>query len=160
MAMRMTIFGVGPLVVSSGVVAVLAAWWVTQRYGGALVIDVVPYWALLAVGIILLTLGGDIIIVSAVTITRGFYGGRLVTTGPYAWSRNPIYAAYIFFVVPGIALLCKAWLILVASLVMYGVFKLAIRKETVFLRQKFGDDFTRYESSVSELLFRPPRSPK
>jgi protein-S-isoprenylcysteine O-methyltransferase Ste14 len=158
MAMRMTIFGVGPLVVSSGIVTILAAWWATYRYGGIFVVNFVPYWVLTAIGIALVGTGAGVIAISAVTIYRGFYGGRLVTTGPYAWSRNPIYAAYILLIVPGIALLCKAWLILAASGVMYCVFKLAIGRETAFLREKFGNDFTRYQSSVNELLFCPPRN--
>jgi protein-S-isoprenylcysteine O-methyltransferase Ste14 len=160
MAMKMTIFGVGPLVVGSGIATIIAACWTTYHYRGPLVIGFVPCWMLLAAGAALLAVGGGIIAVSAVTIVRGFYGGRLVTTGPYAWSRNPIYAAYILMVVPGIALLCKAWLVLAASLVMYGIFKLAIGKETAFLRERFGDDFARYQSSVNELLFWPPRSMK
>lgn len=159
MARKMTIFGVGPLVFGSGVVTALAAWWVTYHYRGPFIIDLVPHWCLLVAGVALLVVGGYIIAVSAATVTRGFAGGRLVTTGPYAWSRNPLYATYILLVVPGIALLCKAWLILAASLVMYGVFKLTIGKETAFLREKFGDDFNRYESSVNELLFWPPKKP-
>jgi protein-S-isoprenylcysteine O-methyltransferase Ste14 len=154
----MTIFGVGPLVVTSGIISIVAASMVTYHYRSVFIVDCLPYWLLLTAGIPMLILGIAIIAISAMTIFRGFYSGRLVTTGPYAWSRNPIYAAYILFVVPGIALLCKSWLILAASLVMYLVFKLAIGKETLFLREKFGSDFARYQSSTNELLFRPPRN--
>jgi protein-S-isoprenylcysteine O-methyltransferase Ste14 len=159
MAAKMTIFGVGPRIVASGVATFVVAVMVTRHYHGALVIDFVPYPLLAAAGILLLAIAVAVKIMAGITVFRAFTTGKLATTGPYAWSRNPIYATYILLTVPAIALLFNAWLILAASAVMYLVFKLTIRKETAFLREKFGDDFTRHEASTNELLFRPPRKP-
>jgi len=160
MAQKMTIFGVGPLVAGSGIVTLIGAGLLTSRYPQYCLIPVVPYALLVALGIAMIIIGITIKYISVVTVYRAFSTGQLATTGPYAWSSNPIYAAYIFFTFPGIAFLFGSWPMLAASLVTYAVFNLVIGKETAFLRDKFGSDFARYQSTTNELLFRPPQKSK
>jgi protein-S-isoprenylcysteine O-methyltransferase Ste14 len=160
MIKRMTIFGIGPFVVVSGIITDIVAGAVAYMYPGQFLIPAGKHHVTILLGIALLIVGIAVVVASARRVLKAFNEGRLATTGTYAWSRNPIYAAYILLVMPAIALMCRAWLMLAASFVMYAVFKFTVRKETAFLREKFGEDFARYESSVSELLFCPPRNPK
>ncbi|NCA75106.1 MAG: hypothetical protein EOM90_02115 [Alphaproteobacteria bacterium] len=46
-----------------------------------------------------------------------------MTTGPYHYCRNPLYATIILLVIPGLALVVNSWLVLTASLVGYIAFK-------------------------------------
>ena len=72
----------------------------------------------------------------------------IITTGIYAWSRNPIYLAFnlcpiglgIFFDNP--------WMLgnfLPAAISLYFI---AIKKEEKYLEEKFGDDYLDYKKKV------------
>jgi len=76
----------------------------------------------------------------------------LVTSGPYRWTRNPIYlgltSAYM-----GVALLADSlWVLglLAPTLVIvhYGV----VLREEEYLRAKFGQPYQRYQASVKRWL--------
>lgn len=72
----------------------------------------------------------------------------LVTTGPYRFSRNPIYLSVVMFYV-GIALLfaaCWALVLLVPALVIlhYAV----IRREEAYLDRRFGETYRQYRARV------------
>ena len=76
----------------------------------------------------------------------------IVSTGPYGATRNPMYVAMVLLY-SGIALATKsAWpmLFLPAPLIFmhYGV----ILREERYLRQKFGDEYSRYRSRVRRWL--------
>lgn len=76
----------------------------------------------------------------------------LVTRGPFAWSRNPIYVGD-WLIYAGVMLwLGTAWPVLFAPLVWaiirYGV----IRHEEAHLAALFGDDYTAYRARVRRWL--------
>jgi len=73
---------------------------------------------------------------------------RIVQTGPYRFSRNPIYLAFTTLHL-GIALwVNSAWLLgtllLTLVLVSYGV----IAREERYLERKFGEEYVRYKAAV------------
>ncbi len=76
----------------------------------------------------------------------------IVTTGPYSYSRNPIYVAMVTLLV-GIALLANSlWFLglaaLDACLLWWGV----IAREEAYLERKFGASYKEYMSSVRRWL--------
>lgn len=81
-----------------------------------------------------------------------FKTGKVVTRDTYAYCRNPIYATWIVFLLPAAALLADSWLLAALDLVLYGVFKALIPREYAECREAFGEDYVRYESSVSEIV--------
>jgi protein-S-isoprenylcysteine O-methyltransferase Ste14 len=93
---------------------------------------------------------------TAVYFLRRFFSGELITGGPFAWSRNPIYASVIVFVVPGLALVWDAWPLLVADVALYLVFRRFIGREYAALARAFGSEYRRYEARVPELFPLPP----
>ena len=73
---------------------------------------------------------------------------RIVQTGPYRFSRNPIYLAFTWLHL-GIGLwVNSAWLLgmllLTLVLMSYGV----IAREERYLERKFGDEYVRYKTAV------------
>jgi protein-S-isoprenylcysteine O-methyltransferase Ste14 len=72
----------------------------------------------------------------------------LVTTGPYRFSRNPIYLSVVTLYV-GIALLFAAsWalVLLVPALVILHYF--VIRREEAYLDRRFGETYRQYRARV------------
>lgn len=82
---------------------------------------------------------------------------RLVRTGPYAWTRNPLYLANLMLVLGGlIALGCWEWLATLGPLIAWA-YTLIIRIEERALLAAFGDDYRDYCQRVPRLWPRRPR---
>lgn len=92
------------------------------------------------------------LIISAHAFTVGFNKGELVTTGIFSVVRNPIYAAWILFILPGIMIFFQSWLMLATSLVTYIIFKAFIKEEEQYLEKTFGQAYLDYKSKVNGLF--------
>lgn len=87
---------------------------------------------------------------------RRFFAGGLLTGGPFAWCRNPIYASFIVFLLPAAALLADAWPLLAADAVLYAIFRALIGREDRMLAERFGGEYQAYRRRVGEVLPLPP----
>jgi protein-S-isoprenylcysteine O-methyltransferase Ste14 len=81
---------------------------------------------------------------------------ELAVSGPYAWTRNPLYLGSAFlaagFIVAG-----RSWIAGILVGVYFGVFYYAVmRNEERDLRARFGDAFDDYSSRVPLFLPRIP----
>ena len=81
-----------------------------------------------------------------------FKKGLLVTRGTFSLCRNPLYASFIIFIIPGLALVFNSGMILSIALVLYLNFKLSIHGETKMLQQNFGAAYENYCKSVNEIV--------
>jgi len=116
-----------------------------------------PGWLRLALGAVLLGLGLAFWAWSAVYFTRRFFAGGLLTRGPFAWCRNPIYASFIVFLLPSAALLADAWPLLAADVALYAIFRGFIGEEDRMLAERFGAEYQAYRRRVGEVVPLPPR---
>jgi protein-S-isoprenylcysteine O-methyltransferase Ste14 len=93
-------------------------------------------------------------------LRTGLRGGRLVTRGPYSLVRHPLYAASILFVLPGVALLSRSWLLLPMPAVAYIGARIFISAEERELHHRFGEAFEEYRKRTNALVPRmwPGRS--
>lgn len=107
------------------------------------------------IGGILAAAGLDMLGHSVVGLKDGILKQKLVTTGVYALSRNPLYASWIFLIVPGLAFVFRSWLLLAGSVVVYINFKLLIEEEYKVLKSNFGKRFEQYRAKVNELVPLP-----
>ena len=88
------------------------------------------------------------------TRSRTIKAPSLVTTGPYACVRNPIYLAN-FLIGLGLIVLAEALLSIPFYLVLFGLpYRKIVDQEENFLRNKFGDEFNRYCKAVPRWLPR------
>jgi len=76
----------------------------------------------------------------------------IVDTGPYRFTRNPIYLG-MFLGLIGLAIAFEnLWLLLMlvpfALVIRYGV----VAREEAYLERRFGDDYRRYRASVRRWL--------
>jgi protein-S-isoprenylcysteine O-methyltransferase Ste14 len=77
---------------------------------------------------------------------------RLVTHGPYRFTRNPMYTGLTLAYLGGSALLDSAWPIVVLPIVLVVLFKTVISREEMYLSDAFGAEYTEYVASVRRWL--------
>jgi protein-S-isoprenylcysteine O-methyltransferase Ste14 len=83
---------------------------------------------------------------------------KLTTTGPYAYSRNPLYVGSLLIGV-GFAVAARSWWVGIALVVMFiAIYIPVIREEESFLRQKF-PDFEEYARRVPRMFPSFTRAP-
>jgi protein-S-isoprenylcysteine O-methyltransferase Ste14 len=79
---------------------------------------------------------------------------ELATSGPYAYTRNPLYLGTLFLGV-GFTVATGVWWLAVAFTALYiGIYLPVMRVETEDIRRIFGSDFDEYERNVPLLMPR------
>lgn len=106
----------------------------------------------LIIGILLITLGIPIYVISGLTIHKYFNQEKLATSGIYAYFRHPVYGSWIVFIVPGIVFTINSLLGLTIPFFMYSVFKILIVSEDSYLEDRFGEEFYEYKKRVGEIF--------
>ena len=91
----------------------------------------------LVTGILLLVIGVPILVVAARAATFAYHSDKLATTGIFGIVRNPIYSAWIVFIIPGFVLFSHSWPLFLTPVVAYIVFKIRIRREYEYLEKRF-----------------------
>lgn len=72
----------------------------------------------------------------------------LVFSGPYRWTRNPMYLGMLLLYI-GVALLFDiVWALVLTPAVVLLVGRLVIRREERYLEAKFGEDYRVYQRQV------------
>lgn len=72
----------------------------------------------------------------------------LVTTGPFARSRNPIYLADVVAYLGGSLVLASWWPLLLLPLAVVAARRLVIDREEAYLRERFGASYEAYVARV------------
>ena len=121
-----------------------------------------PTVASLAIGIIVTGLGEflrlwGVSIAGSETRTTGAVGGTfLVTTGPFAHVRNPLYLGNLL-IYAGIGVMSYAlfpWFMAIALVYFVVQYSLIVSLEEEHLSTAFGDEYHRYRSSVGRFVPR------
>lgn len=77
---------------------------------------------------------------------------NIITTGIFAYSRNPIYIA-MSLVPMGLGFIFSSFWILISLLpALVAVYFVAIKKEEAYLEQKFGEEYLQYQQKVRRWL--------
>ncbi|RLD02043.1 MAG: hypothetical protein DRI32_09120 [Chloroflexi bacterium] len=105
-----------------------------------------------ALGYIFLALGILLLIISVRQLLRELEEGVLMTQGVFRYSRNPVYAVWVFLMIPGFSLLTASWIFFFTPFVFYLVFKIYIREEEEFLEGYFGEEYLEYKEKTGQLL--------
>jgi len=114
-----------------------------------------PTWRSLALGAILVISG---ILVRALASGHVRKNEALAISGPYAYTRNPLYLGSLLMGL-GFALAGRSWWVSVVLVVMFfAIYIPVIRDEEAFLRQKF-PEFDEYATRVPRMFPRLTPSP-
>jgi len=152
MGKRMTIWGVGPKFTVFSVLSLVLALVVHYVWYPFFVIPGVPYVVLGAIGLILIAIGVPIWVAASKEVDQAFEADELATQGVYALCRHPIYGSATFFVIPGILLFFRSWVLLALPVAMAILARLLVRQEEAYLQAKFGQAYLDYAGRVN-LLF-------
>lgn len=74
----------------------------------------------------------------------GKRGKVLVREGPYHYIRHPSYAAKIFLLLPGLAILFRTWLPFLTMPLLFLIWQAAVDKEEKELKKNFGKSYDEY----------------
>ena len=109
-----------------------------------------PTWRFLALGAILIVPG---LLIRALASGHVRKNEALATSGPYAYTRNPLYLGSLLIGV-GFSVASRSWWVGVALIVMFfAIYMPVIRDEETFLRQKF-PEFEDYARRVPRMFPR------
>ena len=107
-----------------------------------------PSPALRALSIVVVIPGVAIWIWSVVLILRNVPRGRLITTGPYAWVKHPLYTDVALLVLPWIGFLLNTWLGAALGVILYVGDRMFAPEEEAALRTSFGAQWEAYARGV------------
>jgi protein-S-isoprenylcysteine O-methyltransferase Ste14 len=115
-----------------------------------------PTWQFIALGAIAIIPG---LLIRALASGHVRKNEALATSGPYAYTRNPLYLGSLLMGI-GFAIASRSWWVGLALIVMFfAIYVPVIRDEEMFLRQKF-PEFEDYSRRVPRMFprFMPARS--
>ena len=106
-----------------------------------------PAW-LRGLSIVLLVAGLAIWAWSVILILTNVPRRRLITNGPYAWIKHPLYTAVALLVLPWVGFLLDTWLGVVLGAILYLGSRIFRTAEESALSRAFGDSWREYDRSV------------
>jgi protein-S-isoprenylcysteine O-methyltransferase Ste14 len=120
--------------------------------------------AMLVVGLVLMVVGAVFNVAGRLYLKSNwanqikiYEGHWLVTTGPFAVVRHPLYASLIWMFLGGALIYSNVVALALALGVFVPMMYVRARKEDALLREAFGAKFEAYERSTGMLSPRPPR---
>ena len=145
----MTRWGVGPnFAVPSLAIFILLS--IANSFIPALLLPFNLYRFLISV--VLIACGVAMCISAASQVHRAFNQGKLVTSGLYAYIRNPVYAAWILLIAPGVIVASGLLLLTIMPFAMYAMVRVLIVNEDRYLEQKFGQEYLEYKKNVNSII--------
>jgi protein-S-isoprenylcysteine O-methyltransferase Ste14 len=76
----------------------------------------------------------------------------IVTSGPFRFSRNPMYLQMVVGCAGFAVLLANPWIALLTPVCAWVLWRVAIRPEETYLESKFGDEYRSYKNRVRRWL--------
>jgi protein-S-isoprenylcysteine O-methyltransferase Ste14 len=140
-----------PLIYAAALAAMLVLRWLWPLpiLGGA------AFWpgvALVALGVGILIWGRRTLVAGGTNVDPSLPSTAVITSGPYRFSRNPLYGG-LAVVYLGLTLAFDAWWgIVVLALVLIVMHLGVIQREERYLERKFGDGYRQYRSAVRRYL--------
>jgi protein-S-isoprenylcysteine O-methyltransferase Ste14 len=128
------------------VIVVLLGWLIIS-YGHRYHLVFTLYLPLEIFAIILIACGVLVRVMAAREIRSTYHIERLVTSGIYSRTRNPVYLAF-GLIIAGIAILSFSYLSFVWVFISFLLIFWVARREEKDLEKTFGDSYLKYKSEV------------
>lgn len=144
------LFGIGPMgaVISLFLLAIAAL--VDSMIKLSIVADYQIF--IKTIGIILVILGLGLHFWSFSTLHNWWVNDKLCTRGPFKHFRHPMYAAWITFICPGVALYLNSWCYLFWVLLLHLLWHKLVKKEEKIMIDTFGDIYQNYAKQTGRFF--------
>ncbi len=153
MRSKMTELGVGPRIAVPSFLYLGAAIALHYSLSPLFAFTSGPGLAMKIAGAVLIAFGLVMLLSCGLRVLKAFREQRLVTDGFFAVFPNPMYAAFVLAIIPGLALVLDSWLVLTASAVVYALFRALVPAEDRWLRENFGAEYDAYRQRVLVKVF-------
>lgn len=114
---------------------------------------------LIVFGLVIFIIGGVLAVWAKLTMGKSWHHAiklhskqedKMITTGPFAFSRNPIYLGFLLMAF-GFNFTLRSFFIFLV-LVLFIILRLVIQKEEKILEDHFGKDYLDYKKRVPRFL--------
>jgi protein-S-isoprenylcysteine O-methyltransferase Ste14 len=109
-------------------------------------------WIVVAVGVGLVGWGMFTFVALHTAIIPDRPASRVVTRGPYRFTRNPMYVGLTTVYLGLCAVVNSWWTVILLPVVLALLVRLVIRREEAYLLDAFGADYTAYQARVRRWL--------
>lgn len=86
------------------------------------------------------------------SVVPGEPSTALVATGPYQFTRNPIYIGFALAYFGLAVMLTSMWVLLLLIPVLFILQRGVVEREEIYLERRFGDAYRKYKSRVPRWL--------
>jgi protein-S-isoprenylcysteine O-methyltransferase Ste14 len=86
------------------------------------------------------------------SVVPGEPSTTLLQTGPYRFTRNPIYIAFVLLYFGLAIMLTSAWMLVLLVPVLVVLQRGVVEREEAYLREKFGEAYHKYGARVPRWL--------
>lgn len=150
---HMSYFGIGPIYVTICSVLTVIGIKIAKYY--PLTKGIIQNFNILfkVISVICIAIG-LILWISSVLISKidkNIKENKLVSTGVYAWVRNPIYSAFAF-IFTGVLFWQNNIFLLILPLFFWVIMTILIKKEETILRSTFGQQYINYTKQVNRCI--------
>ena len=73
---------------------------------------------------------------------------KIVVSGTYRYTRNPMYLGMLVFCVGFAVILSEVWVLILTPVCGWLIYLTAIKHEETYLEEKFGDSYRAYQATV------------
>lgn len=136
-----------PFVVAFGLGWLLQRWRPLALFGDAAITEGAG-WTLLLLGLLLMFVGMGTFLRAGTAVIPFRAASRLVTWGPYRFTRNPMYAGFTIAYLGGVLLMNSVWPLLFLPLAIIVLSRLVIEREERHLLALFGEEYAAYRRQV------------
>ena len=136
------IFGIGPMgaIISFFLLAIVV--WVDSVIKFPITVDYEGLMKMIGIALVILGLGLHF---WSFSILRNWWvDDKLCTRGPFRHFRHPMYAAWITFISPGVALFSNSWLFLLWVLILQIIWHKLVKREERIMFATFGEIYRDY----------------
>ncbi|HEY5734674.1 MAG TPA: isoprenylcysteine carboxylmethyltransferase family protein [Gammaproteobacteria bacterium] len=144
------IFGAGPRGAIISILLLLVTYFLQESMSSVSIFtsDAARYPAVS----ILCSLGLILITWSLVSLPPGDRGRSLVTTGAFVYFRHPLYASFLLFFNPAIALYLNDMIYLFWVIILFPVWSLNVRSEERLMSDVFGKAYDEYCKNTAKFI--------
>ena len=146
------LFGVGPMGMVISLVLLAIADWGGRVFGhSAILTNPTP---LKVVGVVLVIIGLGLHFWSMWVLRNWWAKDELCSKGPFKWVRHPMYAAWITFIIPAVALYLNSWIILFFAVFIHLIWHQLVKKEEKMMTEIFQDEYRSYAARTGRFFPR------